>query len=266
MTAHRRIADFERWGDRLLLTCPYVVDVDQAPPGIRSRNTIPLTRLFAMDPDAADGLGAVTDRAQRRRWALRPGGILLLPPERAYAFDFAPGMRMAACHFRLESAPGCDVFAHGHPRWRDDRPDLAAELGRAARAGGGFAAAVAFRGLLLQAAALFIAGAPPAPGRYAATLARIEERCRADLPVTALAAELGVGREHFARGFRRALGVSPREHLHRRLTQRACLLLLAGRKVKEAAAELGFSSEFVFSRFFRRRTGQPPSAYRERRA
>lgn len=77
----------------------------------------------------------------------------------------------------------------------------------------------------------------------------------------AAVATLGIGREHFTRGFRKRLGISPREHLHRRLTQRACLHLLAGAKAKEVAAELGFGSEFVFSRFFKSLTGQAPSTY-----
>lgn len=251
---------------RLTLTCPYVVDVVQDGPGIRNRNTIPMARLFAMSPHGPDGLGRVTDLARREVFHLAPGGILLLPPDRAYAFDFLPGMRMAACHFRLESAPGCDVFSGRLPLWRHDHADLAGGLCAIAAGETGLAAAVAFHGLLLQAAALFITGEPPAPGRYAAVLERIERSCRADLAVADLAHGLGLGREHFTRGFRRRLGVSPREHLHRRLTQRACLRLLAGDKVKRVAADLGFSSEFVFSRFFKRRTGQSPSAYRGQRA
>ncbi len=245
----------------MALSCPYIVEVEQDQPGIHNRNTIPLARLFAMHPDGAAGLGSVTDLATRTRWPLHPGGLLLLPPERAYGFDFLPGMRMSACHFRLESSPGCDVFAQRAVAWRSDHGILVRDLCLAAHAGEDLGAAVRFRGLLLQALGLFLDVGPPSPGRYAAVLEGIEQRCRADLPVTALAASLGIGREHFTRGFRKRLGISPREHLHRRLTQRACLRLLAGAKVKEVAAELGFSSEFVFSRFFKRRTGQAPSVY-----
>lgn len=262
MTGHRHLAALERIGDRLALSCPYIVDVVQAPPGIRSRNTIPLTRLFALSPAAQPDLGLVSDTATRRAWPLLPGGFLLLPPERTYGFDFAPGLRLVACHFRLESAPGCDVFAQRQVAWRSDRPELAHALVAAAQAGDDLGAATRFRGLLLQAIGLFLAAEPPAPGRFAPVLAEIERRCRADLAVTALAALAGVGREHFTRSFRQRLGISPREHLHRRLTQRACLRLLAGIRVKEVAEELGFSSEFVFSRFFKRRTGSPPRDYR----
>lgn len=262
MTGHRHLAELERTGDRLALTCPHIVAVDQAPPGLCNRNTLPLARLFAVDPDGPAAAGAVTDLAARRRWALAPGGLLLLPPERAYAFDFATGLRLIACHFRLESAPGCDVFAQRQVAWRDDRADLARALREAARDGGDLGAATRFRGVLLQAIGLFLAAEPPAPGRFAAVLAQIEAHCRADLAVDSLAAAAGLGREHFARSFRRRLGIAPREHLHRRLTQRACLRLLAGARVKEVAAELGFSSEFVFSRFFKRRTGSPPRAFR----
>lgn len=248
-------------GDGLALACPYIVEVEQEAPGIHNRNAMPWTRLFLADPDAPE-LGAVIDLAVRRRIALRPGRIALLPPDRMYAFDFEPGMRMAAFHFRLEGSPGCDAFTGAAVAWRDDRPGLAGQVCAAVRAAEGFAAATALRGLLLQAAALFAPAEAPLAGRFAPVLAAVEARCRADLAVSALAGLADLGREHFARSFRRQLGVSPREHLHRRLTQRACVLLLAGAKVKEVAAELGFSSEFVFSRFFSRRTGRSPRAFR----
>jgi len=35
--------------------------------------------------------------------------------------------------------------------------------------------------------------------------------------------------------------------------------------IKEIAAELGFGSEFYFSRFFRRHTGMAPRDYRQSR-
>lgn len=261
MTDHRRLPVCERFGDGLVLTCPYIVDVEQERPGIHNRNAMPWARMFCADPAVAER-GSVTDLAARRRIALAPGRLVLLPPDRLYAFDFEPGMRMAAFHFRLEGSPGCDVFAGLAPAWRDDAGALAAAVCTAARRGEDFAAAVALRGLLLQAAALFAPARPPSAGRFAPVLAAIEARCRADLGVAGLARTAGMGREHFARSFRRQLGVSPREHLHRRLTRHACVRLLAGAKVKEVAAELGFSSEFVFSRFFRRRTGGTASAFR----
>ena len=34
-------------------------------------------------------------------------------------------------------------------------------------------------------------------------------------------------------------------------------------KVKDAAIELGFSSEYYFSRFFRRQTGMPPGQFQK---
>lgn len=258
---HRHLPVLERLGDRLELHCPYAVDVVQAPPGIRSRNAIPLTRLFVRDPDTAEDGSAVGDCAARRRIGLPPGRILLLPPDRLYDFSFAVGMRMAAFHFRLEWSPGCDAFAAAVCAVRDDQPILARTVCAAARAGESPGAVVLLRGLLLQLAALFITAPPPSPGRFRPALELIERRCRADLRIGELAAAVGMCREHFARRFRQQLGLSPREQLHRRLAQRAGLRLLAGARVREVAEEFGFSSESVFSRFFKQRTGQAPRRF-----
>ena len=68
----------------------------------------------------------------------------------------------------------------------------------------------------------------------------------------------------FSRKFSADIGVTPKKFLTRFLLRRASdLLLRPGCRVKEVAAELGFTSEFYFSRFFHKNTGIPPRQYRE---
>lgn len=240
-----------------------MVDVVQEKPGIDNRNTMPWSRLFLMDPRGPAAGDRVTDLAARRSHPLLPGGALFLPPDRLYGFRFAPGMRMIAYHFRLEWAPGCDVFA-GTERCREipDAAPLIAAAYVALETGQGLAAATVLRGILLALAGRCLSEPRVPSPRIRAALELIEHGCRADLRVPELAHAAGLGREGFSRLFRREIGLSPQEHLHRRLVQRAARLLLDGKKVKEAADALGFSTEFAFSRFFRARTGVPPRDFR----
>lgn len=75
------------------------------------------------------------------------------------------------------------------------------------------------------------------------------------------------GAIQFLRGFRRTLGVTPYEYLVRRRVEAARTLLETGQaNVGEAAATLGFSDQSHLVRQFRRRYGQPPSAFLRRTA
>lgn len=261
--SHRHLPAIERQGNALALDCPYLVDVVQEQPGIDNRNALPWSRLFLMHPDGPAADDAVTDVLARRRHPLRPGGVLLMPPDRIYAFRFHPGMRMLAAHFRLEWAPGCDVFAGRSACVAiDGQAELVRRAYAALAAGEDLRAAAVLRGILLLLAGPCIGTPRAIPPRLREVLDRIEADCRADLAVGALAQRAGLSRERFSRVFRAAVGIPPMEHVRRRLAARACTLLLEGLQVQEVAERLGFSSPFWFSRFFKDRLGVPPRAFR----
>ena len=98
--------------------------------------------------------------------------------------------------------------------------------------------------------------------RYFPLIRYLERRGDATTRVSDLAAQMAEGRENFTRRFHAETGCTPRELLQRVLTGKATNLLLTGIPVKEAALRLGFSDEFVFSRFFKRRTGVSPSMWK----
>jgi len=89
--------------------------------------------------------------------------------------------------------------------------------------------------------------------------ARYEEPWR----VTDLARRVGLSREAFIRGFRGAYGETPHQYLIDRRIRAARRMLEGGdASVTEVCFAVGFSSLGTFSATFRRRTGQPPSAWR----
>lgn len=106
----------------------------------------------------------------------------------------------------------------------------------------------------LRLAEYWRGGRPPLPTGRIQTMANYLRSHLAE-PVTRqdLARIFGVTPEHVNALFRRELGVTPTQFLHRERILRAHRLLRdEGLSVKEAAARVGFDDPFYFSRIFRR--------------
>lgn len=83
--------------------------------------------------------------------------------------------------------------------------------------------------------------------------------------VEALAKAAGLSRAAFARRFLAELGVPPLRYLAELRMRRAAELLAEGDgSLAAIAAEIGYDSEFAFSRAFKRHTGEAPGAFRRR--
>lgn len=98
-------------------------------------------------------------------------------------------------------------------------------------------------------------------------LQRVIERMRvsfkANLNLTALAAETGYSRAHFLRMFRTATGQTPHRFLlDLRLESARQLIREQSSRLIEIAADCGFSSHAYFTKAFKRRFGVTPSMYR----
>ena len=85
--------------------------------------------------------------------------------------------------------------------------------------------------------------------------------CRIGVPE--MAAKMGWSEAHFSRVFHTVFHITPKQYLVRELFASALGLLNdSGKSIKEIASDLGFSSEFNFSRFIKQHCGQAPSKLR----
>ena len=81
--------------------------------------------------------------------------------------------------------------------------------------------------------------------------------------VRSLAKAAGLSRAAFARRFARSLGESPIARLARlRLEDAARVLVQSDASLAEVASRVGYSSEFAFSRAFKRHHALSPAAFR----
>ena len=194
---HHHLHWFEHHHGLLKLVCHYFVEVDG--PETHSRNAMPWSRLFLIDPTGPTEGSRVRDLAasgQEQVFPLTPGSVLFMPPGRLLGFDFSAEMRMLAFHFRLEVTPGHDLFAgRASCALRQDRVHLVQAAYDAVRGPHHLGAVTTLRGLLLMLAADFIDGDLGDLGRqqavrhrFAQVLLHIDAQCRIDLKITDLAA------------------------------------------------------------------------------
>lgn len=91
----------------------------------------------------------------------------------------------------------------------------------------------------------------------------LESNFRAHLTISEYAARLDLTEDRLHAICQRAAGMPPSEIVHRRLLLEAKRnLLYTTMTVKEIAYDLGFNDPAYFSRFFAKRAGMSPSAYR----
>jgi AraC-like DNA-binding protein len=99
--------------------------------------------------------------------------------------------------------------------------------------------------------------------RIRRAIALLRARPNKDFSMDELASQVGLSRSRFYDLFQICTGFSPRAYLDMLCVETAISRLSSGQgKIAEVAAELGFSAQSNFTRFFLNQVGVPPSEYR----
>lgn len=85
-----------------------------------------------------------------------------------------------------------------------------------------------------------------------------------DLRVEVLAERAAMSPRHFARAFRREVGVTPAAYVELARVEIACHALVDGSDIGRVVRRCGFGTSETMRRAFRRRLGVSPGAYRDR--
>jgi AraC-like DNA-binding protein len=106
-------------------------------------------------------------------------------------------------------------------------------------------------------------GSPFADSRIRKALALLRARPNKDVNIDELANQVGLSRSRFYDLFQLCTGRSPRSYLDLLCVESAIAKLSSGRtRIADVSAELGFSAQSNFTRFFLNQVGIPPSEYR----
>lgn len=114
-----------------------------------------------------------------------------------------------------------------------------------------------------QSGARFWRGSPFADNRIRRAMALLRARPNKELNMDDVASRVGLSRSRFYDLFQMSTGHSPRAYLDKLCVESAIAKLSTGRaKIADVSAELGFSAQSNFTRFFQHQVGIPPSEYR----
>lgn len=92
----------------------------------------------------------------------------------------------------------------------------------------------------------------------------IREHIFENINVEKIADDLKVDYSQFRKAFKKYTGLSPMQyHMSLRMKQAAYLLNNSDLSIKEIASQLGFCSQYYFSKLFKEKTKKTPSKYRE---
>jgi AraC family transcriptional regulator len=102
-----------------------------------------------------------------------------------------------------------------------------------------------------------------ADSRIRHALALLRAQPNKELNMDRIATAVGLSRSRFYDLFQLCTGISPRAYLDFLCVETAITRLAAGEsRISEVSAELGFSAQSNFTRFFLNQVGVPPSTYR----
>jgi len=114
-----------------------------------------------------------------------------------------------------------------------------------------------------QSSARFWRGSPFADNRIRRAMALLRARPNKEHNMDEVANRVGLSRSRFYDLFQTSTGHSPRAYLDKLCVETAIAKLSTGRaKIADVSAELGFSAQSNFTRFFQHQIGIPPSEYR----
>ena len=216
-----------------------------------------------------------TIRDRKQTLVMRPDKFYFIPAFHEAEVQLNDDLRFLSIQSNLEVFPGTELFSGCGDMLELSSPaelPLLLELFGAPEEKRIFAALKckgAVLSLLLSLLELYPEEAfrtPLSLRHYPELMEFLRQNGDATTRVSDLAAISHESREGFTRRFSAATGITPKQLIGRFLMSRALELLNGNGSLKEIAAELNFSSEFAFSRFFKTQMGEAPSHWRLRNA
>ena len=235
------------------------------------KNAMEVNRLLLVFRDDGSGDCVIRNPAGEQELTMRAGHLYFIPCNVVVGLDITPGISFVSLQFNLDLFYGFDVFGSSSRCEMLEDAALVATATRLLVDVNELRALCGVNELIFHLCTRWIpAGTADlqqnvvAYHTYEDILAFIRREGDATTTVGMLADMHGMRSDVFSRTFTRDMGITPKAFLAKVLMRKASKMLLnPGTTVRQVAEGLSFSSAYYFSRFFKERTGMPPSVYRK---
>jgi len=236
---------------------------------IHARNAMAVNRLLMVYEDDGRGGRVIRDLDTGRQLPMRTGFLYFVPCNYETGFDITPGISFVSLHFNLDLFYGFDLFENYRHCEMIENPSLVSSTRRLMDCGDEVEILCRVNELIFGFCASLLAGRTVNIQKniviwrkYEKILGFIQKSGDATATVEMLADMIGMRKDVFSRTFTRDMGITPKDFLSNTLMRKASeMLLTPGVTVRSVAEQLNFSSEYYFSRFFRKHAGLAPKAF-----
>lgn len=227
----------------------------------------PFSRLYYID-----GGKGVLDY-DNRTYHLKEGTCYLFPAHRPIRHYSSPGLTHYYVHFTAHMPGGQSLFQATDwvcEKRMDDRSATCAAMLRIIEAPVTPTDILQRQSALLNMVQMFLGRFTQTQSewhkRFQTVLEYINDHLDERVSLTRLAKLVALHPNYFSNMFKAVFGISPREHVMRKRIERAQMLLWqTDLRINEIGAAIGHDDPAYFCRFFKRRTGLTPLAYRQQR-
>ena len=229
---------------------------------------LPFNMLAMFLEDDPDDPSWVEVPEQNLHCELKKGLISNTTCNTPLTLHYTPANRHCCIHFNYELLPGIDLFSGIRQRYMFRDPVLLKELKAVFSDPDPLRRLARAESAAMKMVMRFWPEKMPLDLHRMAEFEDVLRYVRKNLAshpgIPEMAARKGWSDAHFARTFREVFHITPKQYLTRELFSESLKLLNdPDKSVKEIAAELGFSSEFNFSRFIKQCSGLAPSELRK---
>ncbi len=230
----------------------------------REYKAMPVNRLFFPLQNPNGNSNLIADH--QNSYPMVPGRFYFIPAYLPVIFLLDKELQFLSIHTNLDIFPGVELFSTCQRMLEMPQPPEFQELLElfsasdhnflAASKVGCLAASLMARVISMYDEEDF--QGPLSLKQYMHLTDYLLKKGDAQTSVSELAAICGESRECFTRHFKERTGLTPKQLIDRVIIGRCLELLQNGRSSKEIASLMNFSSEYVFSRYFKRNINESP--------
>jgi len=235
------------------------------------KNSMPVNRLLMVFADSGSNDSEVHDLNLGNLLPMRSGFLYFIPCNHEIDIRLSEKLFFISLQFNLDLFYGFDIFKSYGKCVMLRNPKLVAEVKKLMNREDETRTLCRINEIIFNLCVFLLSGESGETRneklnwyKYEDILDFLRKSGDATTTVEKLADMNKMRQDVFSRNFTRDMGTTPKDFISNILMRKASEMLLSpGVSVRKVSAELKFSSEYYFSRFFKKHSGMPPKSFQK---